>query len=77
VLEVHERPFVQAFAEILKNFDPSTVIDWLAGKQARQAIPLEVLWLLVHSCREGYARSKGAVHALAIAESSHSEGKGQ
>jgi hypothetical protein len=51
-LEVHERPFAQAFAEILQRYGSlSVAIDWLEelfkGRQSRQVLGLDILWILV------------------------------
>jgi hypothetical protein len=53
VLEVHERPFTQVFVNVLKNFDRPSIIQWidklLTGRQARQIIAMDILWMLARS----------------------------
>jgi hypothetical protein len=53
-LDVHERPLAPAFADILKRFSTSSVVNWLdlllRGRQARQLLAMDILWILVRSC---------------------------
>jgi hypothetical protein len=55
-LELHERPFAQAFSDVLRRFGSlSVVVEWLEtlfnGRQSRKILGLDILCLLVRGCQ--------------------------
>jgi hypothetical protein len=67
ILEVHERPLAQAYADVLRRYGSTVVVvEWLEtlfrGRQSRKVLALDILWALVNRSNSHFQYMAALLH---------------